>query len=351
MRSRCSSAHRRSRPERVAKHPYLSPAWRRRIGAVPGLERLLWMLEAFVVTLLWAVLRMLGPDRAVAVVSRIMSRVGPHFRKSKNIRDNLAIMFPGATLAERSAIERGMWGQAGALVADFAHMDVICADDSAHRIEIVTKGDAHVFSHGGRAVFAAAHLANFQVSTWASQHLGVRVTAPYVPDSNPFLARMIARQRRAIGCDLVESDGGIRALMRELERDNAVGLVVDTRFDSGEPVSFFGVDAPTIATPARLALRFGCELIPVRVERLGATARFRVTFYEPLQPTDRTRSKREQALDMTRQLNAHFEQWIRERPDQWFVERRRWPKRTPAESESGDFPREDDEYVTNRSVL
>jgi KDO2-lipid IV(A) lauroyltransferase len=305
------------------------------------------MLEAMVVALFWAVLRLFGPDRAVDVVSRITSRVGPRFRKSKNVRANLAIMFPAAMQAERDAIERGMWGQAGALLADLAQMDVICAGNPNPRIEIVTKGSANVFARGGRAVFAATHLANPQISTWAAERLGVRVTAPYLPDSNPILDRMILRRRLAIGCDLIEREGGIRGLMRELERNRAVGFVVDTRFDAGDLVPFFGVEAPTITTPARLALHFGCELIPVQVERLGATARFRVTFHDPIRPSDPTLGKREQALDMTRQLNAHFEQWIRERPDQWFVEKRRWPKGEAAELD-GERPPEHDAFVTDR---
>ncbi len=331
----------------MAKSPYLPAKWRRRLVSVPGVERLLWMLEAMVVALFWAVLRLLGPDRAVDVVSRITARVGPRFRKSKNVRANLAIMFPDATQAERDAIERGMWGQAGALLADLAQMDVICAGYPNPRIEIVTKGSANVFARGGRAVFAATHLANPQISTWAGERLGARVTAPYLPDSNPILDRMILRRRLAIGCDLIEREGGIRALMRELERGKAIGFVVDTRFDAGELVPFFGVAAPTITTPARLALHFGCELIPARVERLGATARFRVTFYDPVRPSDPTLGRREQALDMTRQLNAHFEQWIRERPEQWFVEKRRWPKGEAA-GPGAERPREYDILVTDR---
>jgi KDO2-lipid IV(A) lauroyltransferase len=104
-----------------------------------------------------------------------------------------------------------------------------------------------------------------------------------------------------------------------------VGLGSDVRLDAGEPIPFFGHDMPTNTVPARLALRFGCELIPVRGERLG-DCRFRITAYPPIKPADPARSPAEQAADMSRQLNAHFEQWIRAAPTQWMCLARRWPK-------------------------
>ena len=82
----------------------------------------------------------------------------------------------------------------------------------------------------------------------------------------------------------------------------------------------------TSVMPARLALEFGCELVPARVERLQG-ARFRVTVYEQVRPDEDTVDEQAQVLQMTRKVNALFESWIRERPDQWFCTKRRWPKR------------------------
>jgi KDO2-lipid IV(A) lauroyltransferase len=147
----------------------------------------------------------------------------------------------------------------------------------------------------------------------------------YSPDSNPYLARMIERRREALGCSFVSREGGTRALLRALGAGTSVGLVVDTRIDEGEPLPFFGREASTTTVPARLGLRAGAEIVPVRVERLGG-ARFRVTLDAPLRPDDPTADPREQARSVTRQLNAHFERWIRERPEQWECLKRRWPK-------------------------
>ena len=113
--------------------------------------------------------------------------------------------------------------------------------------------------------------------------------------------------------------------MRELGNGRSVGLLVDQRVDSGEPVPFFGLEMNTSTTPARLALRYHCDLIPIRIQRLG-NARFRATFEPPITPTGEFTDEHEKILDMTRQLNELFETWIRDQPQDWLCSKRRWPK-------------------------
>jgi KDO2-lipid IV(A) lauroyltransferase len=136
---------------------------------------------------------------------------------------------------------------------------------------------------------------------------------------------MLRRRREALGCRLVSLEEGARPLIRELSEGRSVGLVVDTRDDDGVPIPFFGLDKLTTLAPARLALRFDCDLIPARVERLG-DARFRLIVHEPIRPDPALASDKDRAIQMMRDLNRLFEQWIRERPEQWLCIKRAWPK-------------------------
>ena len=90
--------------------------------------------------------------------------------------------------------------------------------------------------------------------------------------------------------------------------------------------------------PARLALKHGCDFVPVRVERLGRDARYRVTYCEPIRPRVANADLRGAARDMTEQLHSLFETWIRERPEEWWCGKRRWPK---AAEPRGVAPRSD----------
>jgi KDO2-lipid IV(A) lauroyltransferase len=114
-------------------------------------------------------------------------------------------------------------------------------------------------------------------------------------------------------------------LVAELVAGRSLGLLADLRVDGGEPIPFFGQMVSTTLVPARLALKFGCPLVPLRVERLGP-ARFRATAHRPIRPDDESADPLAQARSMMRQFNALLESWIREQPAGWQCLKRRWSK-------------------------
>ena len=82
---------------------------------------------------------------------------------------------------------------------------------------------------------------------------------------------------------------------------------------------------PALTAPAlaRLALRYDCAVIPVRVDRI-AGARFRITDEAPL-PLPRSGDNEADTLALMTSVNQVLERWIRERPEHWFWLHRRWP--------------------------
>jgi KDO2-lipid IV(A) lauroyltransferase len=205
-------------------------------------------------------------------------------------------------------------------------MGTICRRDGESRVEFVMRGDPEVFRKTGKpAVFVSAHLANWEISAGAVAHLGIPLTVVYTRLQNRYLDRLLLRARQALGCGLVERSNAARELVRCLKQGTSVGLIVDQRVDSGEPVPFFGRDMLTSITPAQLALRFDCDLIPVQVQRLKG-ARFRIIIHDAVEADDKAADTHTRALQMTRKINGLFESWIRERPYEWMCSKRRWPK-------------------------
>jgi len=286
----------------------------------------LWMLEAGLLWLFLLIARLLPTDRATAAGRRLFMWLGPRLDKHRIFKRNLALAFPDKAAAEIDALATEVWGGAGALVVEYAHLDDICVRQADMRLEIASQGDVPALRDPTRrSVFVSAHLANWEVCAIAVHRAGIPVTGVYTPLQNPYLDRMLMRRREALGCHLVPRDASMRTLLRELREGRSIGMIMDQRVDSGVPVPFFGIDKLTTLVPARLALRHGCDLVPLRTERLDG-ARFRVTFYEPLRPDDPSADEIEQATQMTRKINWMFENWIRERPQDWWCSKRRWPK-------------------------
>jgi Kdo2-lipid IVA lauroyltransferase/acyltransferase len=305
---------------------FLNSALRKRIDRVASLKRARWRMEAGLLSLFWGICARLEPHTASAFGQRLLRSIGPHLAKAPHIRRNLRIAFPDLTEAELEDLLRAVWASAGAVLAEYPHFNAICHDDFAGHVEYVERYNLDDYRAGRKhGLFVSAHVGNVELTGAAAVRQGIPITAIYAPSQNPFIDRMLRRRREALGCGLVSLEDGARPLVRELAEGRSVGLIVDTRDDDGVPVPFFGRDKLTTLAPARLALRFGCELIPGRVERLGP-ARFRLTAYEPIRPDPNLGSDKERAIQMMAELNRLFEQWIRERPEQWLCLKRTWPK-------------------------
>jgi KDO2-lipid IV(A) lauroyltransferase len=299
---------------------------RKATDRMPVLQQLLWGIEAVLITISMAISSLVPAEQASAVGRRLFRAIGPRLDKTRKLRVNLRLAFPEKSDAEIETLIRENWGNIGAVLAEYPHLPALARAASPKRIEIITLGNSRVFREQGRsAVFVAAHLSNWELPPLAGVMRGLQLSVVYSPFQNPWLNRMLCRMRERLGYTLVSRDGGMRVLLRELARGRSIGLIVDQRVDSGEPVAFFGMDMLTTVTPARLALRYDCELIPVRVQRLGGV-RFRVTFYPPVPHPDGTTDDQEKAVAMTGEINTLFEQWITEQPDEWLCTKRRWPK-------------------------
>lgn len=299
---------------------------------IPGLQRVLWALEGLVIGAGMGISALLPVDLASNTGRRLLRAIGPRLDKTRKFRRNLSLAFPDKSAAEIEALIRENWGNVGAVLAEFPHLPAMVHDPSADRIDIVIQADSEVFKNTGKpAVFVAAHLSNWEITAVAIRRLGIPVSGIYTPQQNPWLDRMLLRVRKDIGCGLIPREGGIRALVQVLNKGDSIGLLVDQRVDSGEPLPFFGIDMSTSVTPARLALRYDCDLIPMRVERRDG-ARFRVTFHAPLTPPGDALDDHQKALGMTLKINALFESWITAQPTEWLCTKRRWPKdaRAPA---------------------
>jgi KDO2-lipid IV(A) lauroyltransferase len=218
--------------------------------------------------------------------------------------------------------------------AELANMDKIWSERE-QRLEfcIDPLAQAH-FNAGGATVFVTAHVGAWQVVNLISRQQNLTVTVVFAEESNLQVRDLMHRLREAFGVKLLPTHAGVRPLMRELNAGNSIGLAMDTRLDTGEPLPFFGVDALTNTSAARLALRSGAALIPIRGERLRP-GHFRISVMAPIASPVPDAKLAEQASAMTRLISEHFEEWIRAAPDHWMCLKRRWPKARAESSAPG----------------
>jgi len=292
----------------------------------PRVLKILSATETVSLNLLVRFGRLFSVDRASRIGARLMRRLGPGLDKTRLIRRNLKLAFPHKSEAELDRLIADIWANLGRILAEYPHLETICHSQAAQYLEFVIPDDLEVFKNPAKpAVFVSAHLANWELAAGSIVQQGVPLRVVYTRLQNPGMDRLLYQAREGLGCGLIERNGAARKLIRCLKHGTSVGLIVDQRVDVGEPVPFFGHNMRSSITPAQLALRFGCELIPVQIQRQH-DAHFRVIFHPAIKPTDENAPDEQKFLQMTAKINALFEAWIRERPAEWMCTKRRWPK-------------------------
>ena len=305
----------------MAQEQYLLP--NRWVKKLPILRKIVWPLEAVLLRLLLWTMHSLSVQRAYNVAVRFCRVIEPLAPFTTKFSNNLMVAFPEKTTQEIEQLARLGCANIGKAVADLVLAKRIWGERDK-RIEFVTHhGVDELLNSGGPVVFITAHVGAWQLTSFVTAKYQLPMTSVYAPESNPFLHQLVNGLRTALHCRFILKKGCMRVLMTTLKQGGSIGFVPDLRLDGGERIPFFGIDAPSNTTAARMALHHGCELLPIRAERLP-DCRFRITIFPPIHADDPNAPIAIQAKQMTQKQLALFESWVRETPDQWLCVGPRW---------------------------
>jgi KDO2-lipid IV(A) lauroyltransferase len=279
--------------------------------------------EAWAFAVVLWLLRRLPLDAASAFMGAVARAIGPHLRRSDVARRNLGLALPGAGNAELERIVRGMWDHLGRTVGEVAHLGELDCYGGG-RIEAIGVEHLDAFRDGDRGgIVFSGHMGWWDLVALSLVQRGLDVTIVWRVINNPYIRRMMLKARGAVGAYVPKGPGAAREMIAGLNAGRHFGLLIDQKMNDGISVPFFGRDAMTAPAMAQFAVRDGTPLLPVRCERLEG-ARFRLTFYPPLEAVVTGDRQRDVAATMAK-ANALLEAWIRERPEQWLWIHNRWP--------------------------
>ena len=288
-------------------------------------RKLVWRLEALLLDLASAILRLLPVDWVSDAGGALLKWLGPLTPSHAIAARNIDLAFPDLAADARAALLKAQWESLGRTFFEIQVMDRITL--ASGRVEVIG-GErlAEIAAAGEPVVFISGHFSNWEVMPLTIVQSGVVCQMTYRAANNPYVDARIKASRASYGVRLFAPKGGegSRELLQAMDRGESVALMNDQKFNGGVAAPFFGHLAHTAAGPTRLALRFGSVLQPMSVQRLKG-ARFRVVVHEPI----RLISTGRRADDLeagVRQVNAFVEARIRERPAEWFWVHKRWPR-------------------------
>ena len=143
------------------------------------------------------------------------------------------------------------------------------------------------------------------------------------PLDNPLLHRLLESTRMKTGNSVIYRRGAIRRVLRALESNQAVAVLIDQHIQTADAVyvDFFNRPAATTSALAALALRTGAPVVPVFALPLPG-GRFRMVYEHAVDPP--SAEDPDAIREFTQRCTDVLEMYVRRYPELWLWMHRRW---------------------------
>jgi len=281
-------------------------------------------LDTIAALLLWSLAH--GPLWLARFYIRILDLAIPRLRRTA-LR-NLGLAYPEKSPAERKAIADEVFQSLARLIWTFARFPQINRQNIHDWIRYEGLEHYHAAKQAGRGILVAtAHFGNWELSAFAHALMTEPMHIMIRPLDNPGIDRLVEQRRQLSGNHLIAKWDGARSVLRALQQNEAVGILIDqnTSLEEGTFVDFFGTPACANTAFVKIAARTGAAVIPGFAVWAEKERRYVLRFYPPVEISG-------DSTEDTRRIHSFLEGVIREHPGQWLWIHRRWKTRPPGEA-------------------
>ena len=238
---------------------------------------------------------------------------------------NLKNAFPEKSMTEIILIAKGVYRNMAVIAAEFFDIPWLTKDRVRERAEV--EGLEHcveALKKKRGLLMVTAHFGNWELGAIVFSLFFQPVLLLYRPLDNLFLDRLVASVRSSTGNRLLVKNKAMRKMLRTLNANGIVGLLIDQNWSwqEGVFVDFFGRPACTSDGVARLAMHTGAPVIPCFMVR-REDGKYTLVIGEAIELVN-TGEQEKDVLINTQNFTRIVEEMIRKYPDQWFWVHQRW---------------------------
>lgn len=267
------------------------------------------------------------PRLGYALCEQLGAAVGPRVPAWTTVLNNLGVIMPGASQAQREIAARGVMIGMFKNYFDLFRFPSLSPQELARTA--IMEGEQHVeraLAQGKGSIVVAPHCGNYTiVFTAIIRHFNTSALLIVEQIRDPRVHRIMNRMRDMPGIEIepLGPNAG-RAIIRALRQNKIVMLGGDRAIaENNLTVSFFGRPTPIPSGPATLALRTGAPLITAFTNRLPDNRSW-ARFDPPLR-IERSGSLQNDVCDVTQKIAYIMQAYIRRDPAQWLVADPVWP--------------------------
>ena len=260
-------------------------------------------------------------------------------RRSSGYWRNTRIAFREGTQLGATRPKNHLWRWSrhiGWTVIDSCRMPRINKHNMADHVELGDYGPVEkLFAEGNGLIFATGHVGSWDISGVLAALLGLPITSVFRPTPLPALNRLITHMRSRTGQVMIARKNVMWTLKKVLRDKQAIGILADGGAKHSAVVApFLGASARSVATPALLHLATGAPICVVAFLRVGRQ-RYRLRVYDIIRDMD-TGDREKDLIAITTRCNRALGVAIKEVPEQWFWQGRRFRHRPAGEVPDAD---------------
>ncbi|HET6400806.1 MAG TPA: lysophospholipid acyltransferase family protein [Candidatus Kapabacteria bacterium] len=244
--------------------------------------------------------------------------------RSKVTLDNLARAFPELRSNKRRRMASNSYANLGTVFFEFLYLRFAGKDSIRNGLEITNLTDVlPVISNLRGAILLSGHLGNWE---WLALGCALRIGSPLdVIIKNQRASKVeefLVAMRTRFGNRMLDA-GNVRAIFRALRSGEVLAILGDQAASAEDVrVPFFGVEVPAFEGVARLALATRAPILflqPFARTRRGYRCRFTEVPFDDLADASAPNVR-----ELTARHTRVLEQAIREKPELWLWQHRRW---------------------------
>lgn len=278
-----------------------------------------------------------GVARAMGLaVGRFIWRIDK--RRRTQVLRNMEIAFRNEkTTAEKEALCKKYFEHVGLTVIETARMAELTPKNVTELCDLteLRQFDA-ILAKKKSLLIVPAHHGNWELCGYAVGLLGYPLKSVARPLDNPLLNEFLMDHRQRSGHVIIEKWRVLWKLKKMLDKGDIISMSVDQNGGvAGVFVPFFGSLASTVASPADLHVITGVPIIVATMNRKADGIHHVLRVWDTIEH-EPYKDQKEASKRLLTRINAAVERSIREYPEQWLWNHRRWKTRPPDEAPTAD---------------
>ncbi len=283
-------------------------------------------LEYFALRAAAALVRKLSYGQAIKLGGRLGILAGMLLPKRQRLaEENLRRAFPEWSERKQHATCWANFQHIGMCGVEMLRLDMLSCDRSVLEQHYKCVGfenfDKALALNKG-VILLTGHLGFWEAGHYVFSVLGYDAAAVVKPLKNPLSDIYFTNIRESFGSGLIDSRKGARKILKALQQDKIVGILLDQHISPPGSVvtEFFGRKAYTTTAISNLAMKYQVPVVPAFCLRLP-DGRYQIKA-EPMIMLD---GQGDEAVARNTQLLTDIiESAVRRDPSQWFWMHKRW---------------------------